>query len=73
MSEPKCPKCGAEMVMIYSKGNHPKKLFWGCSNYPKCNGSVNIPHEIHQLHRNEGWAETEDDDWGGFIRLGLGQ
>ena len=73
MSEPRCPKCGAEMVMVYSKGSHPKKLFWGCSGYPKCIGSVGAPAETRQSRRNEGWAETEDDDWGGFIRIGLGQ
>lgn len=73
MSEPSCPKCGAEMMMVYPKANQSWRKFWGCSNYPKCDGSISIPSKTHQSHRNEGWAETEDDDWGGFIRIGLEQ
>ncbi len=35
-STPKCPKCGAIMLPRISKktGN----TFWGCSNYPRCDG-----------------------------------
>ena len=33
-----CPKCGAPMIMRRSRFG---KLFYGCSNYPKCNGIVN--------------------------------
>lgn len=36
---PNCPKCGAIMKLRRSKFG---KAFWGCSNYPKCNGIVNI-------------------------------
>jgi len=34
-----CPKCGATMVIRRSRFG---KLFYGCSNYPKCNGIINI-------------------------------
>lgn len=34
-----CPKCGSTMVIRRSRFG---KLFYGCSNYPKCNGIVNI-------------------------------
>ena len=34
-----CPKCGAAMVVRRSRFG---KLFYGCSNYPKCNGIINI-------------------------------
>ena len=34
-----CPKCGSKMVMRRSRYG---KLFYGCSNYPSCNGIVNI-------------------------------
>jgi ssDNA-binding Zn-finger/Zn-ribbon topoisomerase 1 len=36
---PECPKCGEAMVLRRSRFG---KLFYGCSNYPKCNGLVNI-------------------------------
>ncbi|UYO62781.1 topoisomerase DNA-binding C4 zinc finger domain-containing protein [Acetobacterium wieringae] len=36
-SRPECPECGKKMVIRegYSK-------FWGCSNFPTCNGSRKI-------------------------------
>lgn len=38
-----CPKCGAPMVKrVASKGPNAGKEFWGCSNFPKCWGTVNI-------------------------------
>jgi len=36
---PICPKCGAKMVLRRSKYG---KNFYGCSNYPKCNGLLNV-------------------------------
>jgi len=36
---PVCPKCGAKMVLRRSKYG---KNFYGCSNYPKCNGLLNV-------------------------------
>ncbi len=38
---PRCPKCGSEMVLRTAKqGEHKGKEFWGCSKYPKCNGTI---------------------------------
>jgi len=38
-----CPKCGSLMVMRTAKqGANAGKMFWGCSNYPKCFGTVAI-------------------------------
>ena len=38
-----CPKCGGHMVMReVKKGDNAGKQFWGCSNYPRCRGIVNI-------------------------------
>lgn len=34
-----CPKCGKPMVVRRSRYG---KLFYGCSDYPQCNGIVNI-------------------------------
>ena len=38
-----CPKCGAEMIRrTATKGANAGKVFYGCSNFPKCHGIVNI-------------------------------
>ena len=38
-----CPKCGAPMVKRTArKGPRAGKPFYGCSNYPKCRGIVNL-------------------------------
>ena len=38
-----CPKCGSVMVMrAVNKGQNAGNKFWGCSNFPKCRGIVNI-------------------------------
>lgn len=40
---PKCPKCGAAMVRrLQRKGQNKGREFWGCSNYPNCNGILSI-------------------------------
>ncbi len=40
---PKCPKCGAVMVMrVAKKGENAGEKFYGCSMYPKCKGIVNL-------------------------------
>jgi hypothetical protein len=39
----KCPRCGAPMVKRKAtKGENAGKEFFGCSNYPKCRGIVQI-------------------------------
>lgn len=39
---PKCPKCEVLMVQRQGKPKAAKKAsaFWGCSNYPKCKGTL---------------------------------
>lgn len=39
IAEKICPKCNAKMVIRRSRFG---KLFYGCSNYPKCNGIINM-------------------------------
>lgn len=40
-TSPRCPKCGSEMVPRTAKqGEHKGEEFWGCSKYPKCNGTI---------------------------------
>ena len=39
---PKCPKCGTDMVLRTLKsGTNKGRQFWGCRNYPNCNGILN--------------------------------
>jgi len=40
---PSCPKCGENMVKRKAgKGSNSGNEFWGCSNFPKCRGIINI-------------------------------
>lgn len=40
---PKCPLCGVEMKKREAKKGITKgKLFWGCTNFPKCKHTENI-------------------------------
>lgn len=39
-----CPMCGALMVKrLARRGRSRGKEFWGCSQYPSCHGTRNIP------------------------------
>lgn len=36
---PICPKCGKPMLKrMPKKGEQQGREFWGCSDYPRCNG-----------------------------------
>ena len=38
-----CPRCGAQMIKRQAqKGKNAGNYFYGCSNYPKCRGIINI-------------------------------
>lgn len=38
-----CPKCGGHMVIRdATRGPNTGNKFWGCTNYPRCRGTVNI-------------------------------
>ena len=40
---PKCPVCGKSMRKVVArKGRYIGKSFWGCSDYPNCNGTRDI-------------------------------
>ncbi|CAG0975927.1 DNA topoisomerase 1 [Geobacteraceae bacterium] len=40
VSFPSCPKCGAEMkTRVARQGAHAGREFWGCTAFPKCNGT----------------------------------
>ena len=38
MVKPQCPKCKSEMVWRTAKKTGDQ--FWGCPNFPKCDGSI---------------------------------
>lgn len=58
MDTPKCPICGAEMVIKQArKGRYAGKMFYGCSTWSttKCKGIVNledVEEEIYEPHNN---------------------
>ena len=40
---PRCPLCGKPMIRrMAKKGINSGKEFWSCSDYPACNGTLNI-------------------------------
>jgi len=40
-STPNCPRCGETMVRRKAKkGTHKGDYFWGCSDFPKCWGTI---------------------------------
>lgn len=44
---PTCPKCGAPMQQrTIKKGIHQGEQFWGCTNYPQCEGTRRIYKSI---------------------------
>ena len=41
--KPKCPKCGSDMIERKAlQGKNKGKIFWGCTQFPKCRGVVSI-------------------------------
>ena len=43
LSPPNCPKCGEAMILrTAKKGTHTGQKFWGCSQFPKCRGTISI-------------------------------
>lgn len=40
---PNCPKCGTKMLLRWTKkGRKADAAFWGCRNFPVCEGIVKI-------------------------------
>ncbi len=49
-SFPSCPKCGATMVKRYRRTDGG--AFWGCSQYPRCIGTVGWTHNSVTLAKD---------------------
>ncbi len=44
---PNCPRCDSEMILRTAKsGNNKGNQFWGCSNYPKCRGMIQVEDKL---------------------------
>jgi hypothetical protein len=40
---PFCPRCGSQMVLRKARtGVHAGNNFWGCGDYPRCKGILNV-------------------------------
>lgn len=52
----KCPQCGADMMVRYSQ----RGAFLGCSKYPECAGTRQLPGE-------DGFGDTDDADVEGEV------
>ena len=37
---PDCPKCDSKMIMKHRKRDD--SLFWGCTKFPECNGTIEV-------------------------------
>ncbi|WP_430755139.1 topoisomerase DNA-binding C4 zinc finger domain-containing protein [Magnetovirga frankeli] len=43
VNTPICPNCGDTMILKTARhGIYAGQRFWGCQNYPRCNGIINI-------------------------------
>jgi restriction system protein len=41
ITTPACPKCGEKMKKrVARKGKNAGKEFWGCTDFPKCTGTL---------------------------------
>lgn len=48
-NSPLCPKCGKPMLKrMQKKGKMQGREFWGCSDYPNCNGLLPINQNIQE-------------------------
>jgi len=55
LTDVKCETCGAPMELRYWKGSH----FLGCTTYPACRTTVNLPHNLAVRYR-DGVVEVKE-------------
>ena len=49
-SSPACPVCKSDMVLREAKkGKNAGNKFWGCTQFPKCRGVVDLEEELESL------------------------
>ena len=60
--EPYCPVCGAKMKLRKPKSYQSWEPFWGCGQYPDCNGSRNIDEDgCPEETEEEYWQKDRND------------
>lgn len=69
-TQPKCPKCGAEMTLrIARQGSNAGKEFWGCSTYPACKGTLPADSSQQPAHSTSPAATRSCPDCGTEMSL----
>ncbi len=59
---PICPKCSAKMILrLAKKGSNAGNEFWGCTKYPRCNGTLDLTVEQKSLRKQQVEIETSSD------------
>ena len=61
-----CPRCGK--VMVERQNRRTDQPFWGCSQFPKCKGSVAFTTDWDNRDGHDGVSLVNDDypgedDW----------
>lgn len=62
--EQKCPECGSKMVLKFGKYGP----FFGCSNYPGCDATVNIPYHLVEKVVNELSIPCSNENCDGIMK-----
>jgi len=64
--EPYCPECGEKCILKLPRPDQTWEPFWGCSDFPKCRGSVNIGEDglpVILVDIREDYDADYFDDW----------
>ena len=62
MASPACPDCSSEMILRTAKrGSNAGNQFWGCSNFPRCKGIVNIDKDDPQSDPQSSQSQTNTE------------
>jgi hypothetical protein len=55
--KPYCPKCASVMVLRRPKANQNWAAFWGCPNYPNCDGTRRILENGEPENGDRSWYD----------------
>jgi len=58
--KPYCPECGAKMVLREPRGRQQWDPFWGCPEWPDCDGKRQVMEDGTPEPDDEFWA---DERW----------
>lgn len=61
----KCPKCGGPMTSRLNKKRQTR--FWGCNQFPRCNGTLNTDGEVSSQDHSQRPARDFDGSDGGEL------